>query len=121
MIDVYGNIVATGTANITSVNTNNLTINNYVNDITNYTGSNITINANRGRFGYSGWTGTTSLIVNNNKVNSDSSVFTSISNYYTSTSFPTILASIPSSGNFKMIFSNGIYGDRFDIDFFVVN
>ena len=37
--------------------------------------------------------------------------------------FPTILATIPSSGSFRIIFSNGVSlnGTQFDIDFFVIN
>lgn len=122
-IDVYGNIVSTGTANITSVGTNNLIINNFNNN--GLLSAPITINANRGRFGFNSWasTGATTILVNNNRVSSTSSVFVSISNYYTSTTFPTILASVPSSGSFSILISNnvGLSGSRFDIDFFVVN
>ncbi len=122
-IDVYGNIVSTGTANITSVGTNNLIINNFNNN--GLLSAPITINANRGRFGFNGWasTGATTILVNNNRVSSTSSVFVSVSNYYTSTTFPTILATVPSSGSFSILISNnvGLSGSRFDIDFFVVN
>jgi len=101
-------------------------MNNYFKSIsTPYTGAIITINSTRGKFGYSGWssTGSTSLTINNNKVTQDSSVFTSISNSYTSTLFPTVLATIPSSGSFRILFSNGVSlnGTQFDIDFFVIN
>jgi hypothetical protein len=122
-IDVYGNIVSTGTANITSVGTNNLIINNFSNN--GLLSAPITVNANRGRFGFNGWasTGATTILVNNNRVSSTSSVFVSVSNYYTSTTFPTILATVPSSGSFSILISNnvGLSGSRFDIDFFVVN
>ena len=125
-VDVYGNIMSTGTAVVTQLSTTDIVMNNYFKSIsTPYTGGSITINASRGKFGYSGWssTGSTSLIINNNKVTSDSSVFTSISNSYTSTLFPTILATIPSTGNFTILFSNGVSlnGTQFDIDFFVIN
>jgi hypothetical protein len=122
-IDVYGNITSTGTANITSVGTNNLIINNFNNN--GLLSAPITINANRGRFGFDAWTstGATTILVNNNRVSSTSSVFVNISNYYTSTTFPTILASVPSSGSFSILFSNNVSlsGSRFDIDFFIVN
>jgi hypothetical protein len=122
-IDVYGNISSTGTANISSIGTNNLVINNFSNN--GLLTSPITINANRGRFGFDSWasTGSTTVLVNNNRVSSISSVFVNISNYYTLTTFPTILACIPSSGNFSILFSNnvGLSGNRFDIDFFIIN
>ncbi len=122
-IDVYGNIVSTGSANITSVGTNNLIINNFSNN--GLLSAPITINANRGRFGFNGWTstGATTILVNNNRVSSTSSIFVSISNYYTSTTFPTILSTVPSNGSFSILISNnvGLSGSRFDIDFFVVN
>ncbi len=122
-LDVYGNISATGTANISSIGTNNLSINNFSNN--GLLSSPITINANRGRFGFSNWTstGSTTVQVNNNRVSSTSSVFVNISNYYTSTIFPTVLCVIPSNGSFNILFSNntGINGIRFDIDFFIVN
>ena len=122
-IDVYGNISSTGIANITSVGTNNLVINNFSNN--GLLTVPITINANRGRFGFDAWssTGTTTILVNNNRVSSTSSIFVNISNFYTSTTFPTILASVPSSGSFRILFSNnvGLNGNRFDIDFFIIN
>ena len=122
-IDVYGNITSTGTANITSIGTNNLIINNFSNN--GVLSSPITINANRGRFGFNAWssTGATTILINNNRISSTSSVFVNISNYYTSTTFPTILSSVPSTGSFSILISNnvGISGNRFDIDFFVVN
>jgi hypothetical protein len=125
-IDIYGNIMATGTATITEISTTNIIINTYFKSIaTPYTGSLITINSIRGKIGYSGWssTGSTTLTINNNKVTEDSSVFTSISNKYTSTNFPTILSTIPSNGSFKIFFSNDVslYGTQFDIDFFIIN
>jgi hypothetical protein len=125
-LDVYGNITSTGTSNLSTVGTNNLIINNYFkNIISPYTGSNITINSNRGKFGYSGWssTGTTTLLVNNNRVTVDSSVFCTISNNYTSSVFPVILACVPSNGSFRIIFSNNVSlgGNQFDIDFFIIN
>ncbi len=122
-IDVYGNIMSTGTANISSLGTNNLIINNFINN--GLSTSPITINSNRGRFSFNNWasTGTTTILVNNNRVNSLSSVFSSISNYSTSTTFPTILSSIPSSGSFRIILSNNLSlnGNTFDIDFFIIN
>ncbi len=122
-LDVYGNITATGTANISSIGTNNLIINNF--GSTGVIASPVTINSNRGRFGFSNWasTGATTILVNNNRVSSTSSVFVNISNYYTSTIFPTILCVLPSNGSFNILFSNnnGINGIRFDIDFFIVN
>jgi hypothetical protein len=122
-IDVYGNIISTGTANISSIGTNNLIINNFSNN--GVLSSPITINANRGRFGFNAWssTGATTILINNNRVNSSSSIFVNISNYYTSTTFPTILACVPSTGSFSILVSNnvGLSGIRFDIDFFVVN
>jgi hypothetical protein len=126
ILDVYGNITSTGTSNLSTVGTNNLTINNYFkNIISPYTGSSITINANRGKFGYSGWssTGSTTLLVNNNRVTVDSSVFCTISNNYTSSVFPVVLACIPSNGSFRILFSNNVSlsGNQFDIDFFIVN
>jgi hypothetical protein len=125
-VDVYGNIMATGTTVSTEISTTNIIMNNYFKSIVvPYTGPTITINSTRGKFGYSDWssTGGTSLTINNNKVTIDSSVFTSVSNSYTSTNFPTILATIPSSGSFRILFSNGISlnGTQFDIDFFVIN
>jgi len=122
-IDVYGNITSTGTANITSIGTNNLIINNFSNN--GLLSPPITINANRGRFGFNAWasTGATTILINNNKVSSTSSIFVNISNYYTSTTFPTILACVPSTGSFSILISNnvGLSGTIFDIDFFVVN
>jgi hypothetical protein len=122
-IDVYGNIISTGTANISSIGTNNLIINNFSNN--GVLSSPITINANRGRFGFNAWssTGATTILINNNRVNSSSSIFVNISNYYTSTTFPTILACVPLTGSFSILVSNnvGLSGIRFDIDFFVVN
>ena len=122
-LDVYGNISATGTSNISSIGTNNLIINNFSNN--GLLSSPITINANRGRFGFSDWTstGSTTVQVNNNRVSSTSSVFVNISNYYASTVFPTVLCVIPANGSFNILFSNntGINGVRFDIDFFIVN
>ena len=122
-IDVYGNIMSTGTANISSIGINNLLINNFSNN--GLLSTPITINANRGRFGFNAWssTGSTTILINNNRVSSTSSIFVNISNYYTSTNFPTILASVPLNGSFNILFNNniGLSGNRFDIDFFIVN
>ncbi len=122
-LDIYGNITATGTANISSIGTNNLIINNF--GSTGVISSPVTINSNRGRFGFSNWasTGATTILINNNRVSSTSSVFVNISNYYTSTTFPTVLCVLPGNGSFNILFSNnnGINGIRFDIDFFIVN
>jgi hypothetical protein len=125
-VDVYGNIMATGTTVTTQLSTTNIIINNYFKNILNpYTGTNITINSTRGKIGYSGWssTGATTITINNNKVTSDSSVFVSISNGYTSNNYPTVLAAIPTSGSFRILFSNGtsLNGTQFDIDFFIIN
>ena len=67
--------------------------------------------------------GVAELTINNNKSTIDSSIFTTISNSYISTNFPTILATIPSNGSFRIIFSNGVSlnGTQFDIDFFIIN